>query len=200
MDEYYGIESNTRRMRGVYPVLDGTDRSVQLYYLHPQFVVNLNANRQPTDLGDDVRNPTHDLTDYPSHVANLCLRCHVAVTKQPPQKPRFSLAKKHDYGDITRILNHGELYPRLTIAEEMAISKIRQYCITINLSINRTKYGTQILKSHMIAMPFSGPETLNARQLPLLANEIQPMLKVIFVGSDRFKVCRNSLLKGNMNA
>jgi len=193
MEEYYGIDSNRRRIRGVYPVLDGTDRSVQLYYLHPQFVVTLNANRQPTELGDDI-------IDYPNHVANLCLRCHEAVNKQPPQKPKFSLARKHDYGDITRILNHGELYPRLTIAEEMAISKIRHYCITINLSMNRTNCGTQILKSHMIAMPFSGPETLNARQFPLLPNEIQPMLKVIFVGSDRFKVCRNSLLKGNMIA
>ena len=167
-----------------------------LYYLHPQFVVDINADRLPEHSVEPQVN-AEATRDYPSHVANLCLRCHVAVTKSPSQKPKFSLSRNHDYGDITRIPNHAVHFPKLTIAEEMAISKIRHYCITINLSVNRTNTGTQVLKSHMIAMPFSGAETISSGQYPLLPADIQPMLKVVFIGSNRFNVCRNSLLKGN---
>ena len=119
VQEYCGQDPVYRRIRSIYPVLDVVQSNSVLYYLHPEFVTS-----------DDGLNETGSVAN---HTASLCSRCWTSI-KVTKKAPNYSIAAKCDYGDIRRLPNHSVDFPSLTIAEHMAISMSRPYCIIVKMS------------------------------------------------------------------
>jgi hypothetical protein len=63
----------------------------------------------------------------------------------------------------------------------MALGPVIPYSKITQLSINKSLTGRYFLKSHMIAMPFSGPEEISkvsAKTLPRSAEAIAQLMRV----------------------
>ena len=116
-----------RRIRSIYPVLDVLQVDSELYFLHPEFVTKADSDEESKI--DSIRQVGDD-------EASLCLRCFNFLKDN--QIPKYSIASGCDYGDIRRLPDHAIDYKDLTIAESMAISRSRPYCIIVkvNTSLN----------------------------------------------------------------
>lgn len=133
VNAYFAVEEQHRPCLSVYRAV--VENEVVYYHLHPQFVN-----------GDGV--------------ATLCMRCcHDIETHH--RKPEFSLANGFDYGDIERLPGRASIHRPLTIAEQMAISKARPYCVMIKQYLERGAAHRFKLASHMITMPFGGPDVID---------------------------------------
>ena len=74
-----------------------------------------------------------------------------------------------------------EQYKPPTTALRMALGPVIPYAKITQLSMNKSPTGRFHLNSHMIAMPFSGPEEISkvcATNLPRSAKEVAKLLRV----------------------
>ena len=150
--------------------------------------LQLHQTRNFLDMDVEVSDDEHDYEDlfyiHPEAIDKrngtmmICAPCHASLRRK--QRPAFSIANRHDYGDIMRLQSSFPNLRPLSVVEKHVIGRCRPVASFIKLQ-PRPNNGreSKTLTGHVISFPHNGPEMI-VKSFPNIEAALNN-IKVIFV-------------------